>query len=472
MKNKKYFPVILSLTLVLSACAGSSGQIVAQDTTASVTSSEEVTTVTEEMTTEIPTTTEEQIATQDDADLTRKEEKGTVMVNQYGHRPNDQKLVVVKTNVETSFSVINASTGNSVYEGELMDIVSGSDIAGNYKVGSFTQVVDEGNYYISCGVGDSGAFIIREDIYDRMYQDMLKSVKSLRQSPDETTDMNGYLISESKILSDLLSIYDIQEKQEDIGEDVKWHIDALMKLGEDEVLKGKSSCTERALYLYSACLMKGARVLSDNEDFSCDEIKDRALKVWNSLIGESDISEISVNAESKDAFYYAAVEMYMAGEISDGELSDIDISEMNGGLDENDMSGYGMFGLIYREDGGASADISKKRLTEIIKTKADSAEEKYFSAAFYEGTERPDIKDISEQGMFFLLSGKISDDERIPVLAGRQLDYMLGENDEGICYIKKYGYHTIEKEQDGTVNTSLLYLLSALTSEDENVEEE
>ena len=68
--------------------------------------------------------------------------------------------------------------------------------------------------------------------------------------------------------------------------------------------------------------------------------------------------------------------------------------------------------------------------------------------------------------MFFYLAEKVSDDERIPILAKRQLDYLLGENDQGKCYIIKYGYDSVDRESEGTRNTSLLYMLSEIVTED------
>ena len=41
--------------------------------------------------------------------------------------------------------------------------------------------------------------------------------------------------------------------------------------------------------------------------------------------------------------------------------------------------------------------------------------------------------------MFFYLAEKVSDDERIPILAKRQLDYLLGENPTGYCYVTGFG---------------------------------
>jgi Glycosyl hydrolase family 9./N-terminal ig-like domain of cellulase. len=452
--------MMLTLLLFITACGEKAEPVTEQEKTSEISISEKL-----EADTEIASPSDTEKTSSSDAENVSEV---VVMINQLGQRPQDQKLVVVKTDVETTFSVINASTGNSVYDGELMDIVSDTDVAGKYKVGAFSQVIDEGNYYISCGAGDSGTFEIRSNIYEKLYQDTLDSVTAEIKSQNKSDDMDEYLLSEEKTLADLLNIYKNFEKSDNLKEDITKQLDKLIRLWDAD----SSDISKRTRFCYAAVLANAADIFKDDETVATENIKESAVNVWQSVIGEEGIPDISETADYCDVLYYAAVELYKIGEISSSELSDIDISGMNGGMNINDMSGYGMFSLVSSDESGTAADTAKKRLTEIIKERADKAEQYYFSAAYYGDKALPDAKDVCEQGMFFLMAEKVSDDQRVPILAKRQLDYLLGENDEGVCYIIKYGYHSVEKESEDIKDTALLYMLSSFTSDKEDSSEE
>lgn len=471
MKKTKHSLVILPIVVMLTACTGNTEQQAEQETTAEVLPIVEQIVVTEEETTEETETTEKTATPTDTVMIPEEAESEVVMINQLGHRPEDQKLVVVKTDVETEFSVINSVTGSSIYDGQLMDIASGSDIAGKYKVGTFTAVTDEGSYYISSGVGDSGTFRIGEDVYQKLYEDLLASTEQDIKKPESDLEMDDYLISQSKELSDLLIIYESGKKDSDVKDEILKRLDGLMQFAEDEVMYGEGDISKRALFAYSACLIRGAETLKDTEGVSAEPYRERAVKVWESITNIESLGYISDNEDYREAAYYAAVEFYKAGEIGGGELADMDVVKLAGGLSTKDLSGYGMFSLINSEEGTEVSEKAKKRLEEITMERTEMAEWDYFSSTYYGGLELPGPAAVSEQGMFFFLAEKVSDDERIPVLAKRQLDYLLGENDEGICYIKKYGYHTVSEESEGTRNTSLLYMLSEIVSEEGNSEE-
>ena len=471
MKIKRKSLVILPIFLTLSACTVKSEKQAEPDTAAEAPSIVEQVEIAEEVTSDEQVTIED-ISTPTDTVKTEVSEDEVVMLNQLGHRPKDQKLVVVRTNVETEFSVINAATGSSIYDGQLMDLAAGSFFAGEYKVGTFTNITDEGNYYISCGIGDSGTFRISEDVYGKLYQDLLNYVKQQEiVKPESDIEAEKLIISESKALLDLLVIYE-SDKDEEYRSEILRRLDKLMEYAEDEVTYGEGDISKRALFSYAAALIRGAEDLKDEESVSVDAYRERAIKVWDSITVLESLGYISDNEDYRDAAYCAAVEFYKIGEIGGGELADMDVNRLSGGLSENDLSGYGMFSLIDFEEGTAVSESAKTRLDVIVKDRIEMAEWDYFSTSYYGGPELPKPEKVSEQGMFFFLAEKVSDDKRIPVLAKRQLDYLLGENDEAVCYIKKYGYNTVSEETEGTRNTSLLYMLNQLDLENDAVENE
>ena len=99
MKIKRKSLVILPIFLTLSACTVKSEKQAEPDTAAEAPSIVEQVEIAEEVTSDEQETIED-ISTPTDTVKTEVSEDEVVMLNQLGHRPKDQKLVVVRTNVE------------------------------------------------------------------------------------------------------------------------------------------------------------------------------------------------------------------------------------------------------------------------------------------------------------------------------------------------------------------------------------
>ena len=475
MKIKRFIAFALCCGL-LTAC----GNAAAEPETITITEA-----TTEEITSELPanTATEgdsifgtnsvpEKDATPQDAEV-----GSNVLLNQVGHRIDDQKLVIVKSTVETDFSVVDASTNTSIFDGELLSLSDDSPVAGDYKVGSFTEVTIPGKYYISCGAGDTKEFSISDDIYKRIYLEILNDIDKMKESPDETTDMNEYLINEVKTISDILLVFSYYgNSSDDLGlevsgnnipdliDEAKWHTDMLLKMGEDE-LSVSAGKTERALLCYVAGLAKAAYMMnvaaeSMDEEMAeekenllqyCEEMKERAVNIWNF---------VSEDSGEADVRYYAAASLYQIGELSESDVAAFDISEFSGGFSRDDMSGYAMYSLDTISGSSGVAVSAHSRLKEIVEERTDEAEEQFLSPELYGESETAEAADICDTGMFFIIARYYSDDERVPIIAKRQLDYFLGENTEGICYLSDFGYNSIEVEQENTRTAALLFMLS------------
>src|SRR5690348_10328127 len=69
----------------------------------------------------------------------------SLLTNQVGYLPSSSKTCVLKTSSNTSFEVIEVTSGKIVYSGTLKP--TDSDF-GTYAVADFSKVVKEGHYYL------------------------------------------------------------------------------------------------------------------------------------------------------------------------------------------------------------------------------------------------------------------------------------------------------------------------------------
>lgn len=100
----------------------------------------------------------------------------SIMTDQVGYQPDETKTAVFRdvTN-ETSFSVVNANSGQVVYTGELSAPTFYSSADENNWTGDFSAVTEAGTYYITCGgLDQSYSFTIGNDVYDSLLDDSVK----------------------------------------------------------------------------------------------------------------------------------------------------------------------------------------------------------------------------------------------------------------------------------------------------------
>ncbi|MGN0584810.1 MAG: glycoside hydrolase family 9 protein [Ruminococcus sp.] len=99
-----------------------------------------------------------------------------IVLNQIGYKPDSKKTAVFrKLNGESSFSVVNASTNQPVFTGDLTGPVTNSSADETNYFGDFSSVTEPGTYYITCGNQDkSYEFTIGDDVYDSLFDDSVR----------------------------------------------------------------------------------------------------------------------------------------------------------------------------------------------------------------------------------------------------------------------------------------------------------
>jgi hypothetical protein len=109
-----------------------------------------------------------------------------LLINQVGYVPNAGKTVITKGSAERRFEIVNLENQQVVYEGNLK---SNSCDFGEYSVGDFSSLTQEGYYYIKSDTLRSYPFQISQKIY-QLPIDLIVGYFSLQRCGSSTT---GYL---------------------------------------------------------------------------------------------------------------------------------------------------------------------------------------------------------------------------------------------------------------------------------------
>ena len=118
---------------------------------------------------------------------------------------------------ETSFSVVNADSGQVVYTGELSAPTFYSSADENNWTGDFSAVTEAGTYYITCGgLDQSYSFTIGNNVYDSLLDDSVKMLYLQRCGTEVKDSTFGHVACHNT----LATVYHTNEKIDVSG---GWH---------------------------------------------------------------------------------------------------------------------------------------------------------------------------------------------------------------------------------------------------------
>lgn len=115
-------------------------------------------------------------------------------VDQLGYKPNDTKTAVFADleSDDTTFQVVDAGSGEVVYEGTMTSAESHEDTGETNCQGDFSQVTKEGTYKIVTGKGEESVeFTIGENVYDDTFQNVVKMLYLQRCGTELTEALAG-----------------------------------------------------------------------------------------------------------------------------------------------------------------------------------------------------------------------------------------------------------------------------------------
>ncbi len=99
-----------------------------------------------------------------------------ININQVGYKTKDTKIAVFRdSSLDTKFDVIEASTGNVVFSGDLSGSVETPSAGETVAYGDFSSVNKPGTYKIAAAnSGESYEFVIADDVYEDIFADTIK----------------------------------------------------------------------------------------------------------------------------------------------------------------------------------------------------------------------------------------------------------------------------------------------------------
>ncbi len=117
-----------------------------------------------------------------------------VAVNQIGYKPDDKKIVVVKSDRtdDESFIICDASTNETVYTGTLGAVISDPGAGLDVRQGDFSDFNALGDYYIVTEEGTSYRFTVSEAPYKDVYRDAVLMLYRQRCGMAVEGDAAGY----------------------------------------------------------------------------------------------------------------------------------------------------------------------------------------------------------------------------------------------------------------------------------------
>ncbi len=449
--------------------------------------------------------------------------------SQIGYKTEDKKTVTIASEKINTFYVINAETGEEVYQGKYNDPIDSKATGNILRQGDFSEVKTKGRYYIQSGDYKTYEFTIDDDVYKDPYKDVVKMLYLQRcgcevtkeiagdfaHGPchtqvakvfgtDEEKDVSGgwhdagdygrYVVAGAKTIEDLLIAYENGEEADDYGipesgngvpdllDEARYELEWMLKM-QDEKSGGVYHkvtglgfpdtvlAVDETQELYLAPISYAATgdfvaVMSDasrlyekyDKDFAAKCLA-AAEKAWTYIDdgklekhrGYTNPKEIVTGEYSdgkiSDEQFWGAVSLYRAtkDEKYKKAVRDFYKENLQMGLGWADMGTYAFYALLKTDPDDIEDIVEKGR--EAILMRAEEiyqlASQSGFNVALDTDYPWGSNMSVANDGMLLMMAAEIngSDDsaDKYMELAKKQLDYLLGNNALGYCFVTGYG---------------------------------
>ncbi|MCM1507787.1 MAG: glycoside hydrolase family 9 protein [Ruminococcus flavefaciens] len=439
-----------------------------------------------------------------------------IMTNQVGYKPDSRKTAVFRNVTdETGFSVVNADTNETVYNGSLESKGHNTTADEDNWTGDFSSVTETGKYLIKCGnLDDSYTFEIGDSVYNNLLDDTVRMLYLQRcgvavedetfshkachdtlatvYGTDEKIDVSGgwhdagdygrYVVPAAKAVADLLYAYGenpelysdnigIPESDNgvpDILDEVRFELEWMMKMqNENGGVHHKVTCESFPGYVmpeletaplivtdisttatadFCASMALAYEFYKDVDSEFADKCMECAEKAWAFL--EEHPEFIFENPEDittgdygdkndGDERYWAMAQMYRAT----GDSKYIENISVYTGLDWSTVGDYGNIAIVTMDGIDKESAVYTKAEKNIISqannfvTASNNNAYGVSRSRFNWGSNMT----IANSGVILGLAYKITGEEKYLDNARGQLDYLLGVNPVGECFVTGYG---------------------------------
>lgn len=116
-----------------------------------------------------------------------------ILTNQVGFRINDRKTAVVRADGGDEFAVHDAETDEVVFTGMLSDPIENASAGETDRIADFSDLADEGTYYITCGDLDASyPFVIARNPYGELMDSAIRMFYLQRCGCEVVDDTFGH----------------------------------------------------------------------------------------------------------------------------------------------------------------------------------------------------------------------------------------------------------------------------------------
>lgn len=410
--------------------------------------------------------------------------KPKVLVDQIGYESESSKVVLfLGENLASTFKVVNADSDETVFTGEIIGGEAQEEGGEAVSYGFFTEWKKNGTYYIQTEIiGQSYPFIIGNDIYSGLIQDMCALIYGSGRDAGGRSDQaeEGSLIIQNLLLayelyphefSDDTDMPESGNKIPDILDLVKKEGDSLLTMQDGRsggVMNRESLAADREATAHFVAAMAQIYQYYQNYDLAyAQSCLAAAEKAWNYLKEES---------ATKDSYLYmASAQMYKAvgksiyhGVISEYHTQRKELKE------EGREVLYGDIAYLSTKF-SVDVEICSTLMNGLMNAAEKVAHAAQDSDYFVSGSGNEELFDNIL--CLSIVDHVITNHEYATVLENH-LHYFLGRNAGGISYIEGAGRihpagDTVEQEitEKASFTSVLILMLCEIRNSDTGLEE-
>ena len=451
-----------------------------------------------------------------------------IVMNQLGFRPEDTKGFVVKEDSEEgSFAVIDAATGESVYEGGLDKAVYHR--AGDMRVrkADFSGFTQPGTYRIRAVSGDleveTPEFVIDPDVYRPLFENLVHMLYLQRcgmqteetfagafahpachdteaqvYGTDRKKDVTGgwhdagdygrYVVTGAKTVADLLMAYEEYELTmddlhipesgngvPDLLDEVRYELEWMLKMQDEQtggvyhkvtgyVFPGEVWPQEETEPLvlapvstaatgdFAAVMAKASVIWADLDPAFAENMRAAAYRAWDHIKDSQDTTgfvnppEITTGEYPdrglKDELFWAAAELFLTGDDSfAAELKERYSTYLRPGLGWERMNTYAFYDLCKASPAGIDEvlDGCREQLIDEARDLVKKSGKDVYGMALEKNYPWGSNMAVANNGVRLLIAEKLTGERQYLELAARHLDYLLGCNGLGRCFVTGSG---------------------------------
>ena len=352
-----------------------------------------------------------------------------IVTNQVGYRTNSVKTAVFTDAAdESTFSVVNADTGKTVYIGSLEPETYSSFADETVRTGDFSEVTQAGKYYITCGdLDDSIRMLylqrcgteVKDDNFEhKSCHDSLATVYGTSEKIDvsggwhDAGDYGRYVVTGAKTVADLLYAYKnapemfsdnigIPESGNgvpDVLDEARYEIDWMQKMQDSSGgVHHKVSCASFCGYImpenekeelivtpisttatadFCGTMALAYEVYKDMDSEFAEKCLSAAENAWQFLEENPNFifknpSDIVTgeygDSSDRDERYWAAAQMWRATS-EEKYLSAVESIGIKTGMDSANLGDYGSIAIITMDGIDKDSDIYTKAKNSILRS--------------------------------------------------------------------------------------------------------